>query len=213
MEKIKVVIADDHAIVREGISRLIDLESDLEVVGVAEDGTTAVDLCKKLEPDVLLLDINMPKMNGVEVLKRLAKKNIETKVIMLTIHDQKSYIVETMSRGVHGYMLKDADADLLFEAIRKVYAGETFIYPELKKHFDKKTVRKIKSGKRNVKDHLTKREVEVLQLIANGCNNKEISENLYISEKTVKNHISNIFRKIGVNDRTSAAIYYINAGF
>ncbi len=211
MDKIKVVIADDHAIVREGLKKLIDLEEDLEVVGVAENGPKAIKCCKDEKPDVLLLDINMPKMNGVEVLKRMEKRNIDTKVIVLTIHDQKSYLVETMSRGIYGYMLKDSDSDLLFEAIRRVSKGETFIYPDLRKHVDKRTVRKIKSGKSDVIDHLTSREIEVLHLISEGLNNKTISENLYISEKTVKNHVSNIFKKIGVNDRTSAALYYIQS--
>ncbi len=212
MDKIRVVIADDHAIVREGLTKLIELEDDLEVVGVAENGTEAIDFCKSEKPDVLLLDINMPKMNGVEVLRRMEKKHMDTKVLMLTIHDQKSYVVESISYGVYGYMLKDADSDLLFEAIRQVSKGETFIYPDMQKHVDKRTVRKIRSGKADVTDHLTPREVEVLLLIAEGQNNKNISENLYISEKTVKNHISSIFRKLGVSDRTSAALYCIREG-
>ncbi|PID82849.1 MAG: DNA-binding response regulator [Clostridiales bacterium] len=211
MEKIKIVIADDHAIVREGISKLIEFEEDIDVVGVAENGVEAIKLCKALQPDVLLLDINMPKMNGIEVLKRIEKKNMNVKVLMLTIHNEKSFLVETISYGVAGYTLKDVEPELLFDAIRTVANGEQYIYHELKKYVDRNTIRKIKLGKNDLTEHLTRREVEVLALIAEGQNNKMIAANLYISEKTVKNHISSIFKKLGVPDRTTAALKYIKS--
>ncbi len=209
---ITVVIVDDHAIVREGIKNLVELSPEFKVVGLAENGQTALNMCKKLKPDILLLDISMPQMNGLEVLKRLMKYDIDTKTIALTIHDEKAYLVETMALGVNGYVLKDADSDILIEAIRTVADGETYIYPSMRKYIDTKTKKMIMSGRTAVLDLLTIREIEVIKLLADGLSNKEISESLYISEKTVKNHVSNIFRKLGVNDRTSAAIYAIKKG-
>ncbi len=210
--KVTVVIADDHAIVREGIKNLVELSSEFKVVGLAENGQGAIDICKKEKPDVLLLDISMPSMNGIEVLRRLFKHNLDTKVIVLTIHDEKAYLVETMSLGVKGYVLKDADSDILLEAIRTVADGEIYIYPSMRKYLDKTTKKIIISGKSEVFDMLTARELEIIKFLADGLSNKDIAESLYISEKTVKNHVSNIFKKLGVNDRTSAAIYAIKKG-
>ncbi len=211
-EKVRVVIADDHAIVREGIKNLVELSSEFKVVGLAENGQVAIDICKAEKPDVLLLDISMPSMNGIEVLRRLFRHKIDTKVIVLTIHDEKAYLVETMSLGVKGYVLKDADSDILLEAIRTVASGEVYIYPSMRKYLDKTTKKIIISGKSEVFDLLTARELEIIKFLADGYSNKDIAETLYISEKTVKNHVSNIFKKLGVNDRTSAAIYAIKKG-
>ncbi len=211
-DSIRLVIADDHAIVREGIKNLVELESDFEVVGLAEGGREAIKICKQEKPDVLLLDINMPKMNGVEVLKRILKQGLDTKVIVLTIHDEKAYLVETVALGVKGYVLKEADSDILVDAIRTVNDGDLYIYPSMRKYMDKVTRKKILAGYGEVIDLLTAREIEVLKLIADGESNRSIGKNLYISEKTVKNHVSSIFRKIGVNDRTSATLYAIKKG-
>lgn len=209
---INVVIADDHAIVREGIKNLIELEDDFNVVAMVDCGKDALKVCRTQNVDILLLDINMPKMNGVEVLRRMIKHGIKTNVIVLTIHDEKAYLVETMALGVKGYVLKDADSDLLLEAIRTVHAGDIYIYPSMQKYMDKKTQKKILSGTTEVMQLLTIREIEVLKLLAGGDSNRDIAKNLYISEKTVKNHISSIFRKIGVRDRTTAALYAIKKG-
>ncbi|WP_432664127.1 response regulator transcription factor [Wukongibacter baidiensis] len=206
--KIRILIVDDHSLMRQGLKQILEIEEDIEVVGLAVDGEDALEQCFKLRPDVILMDINMPNMNGIQALRRIKDMGIETKVIMLTIHDDREYLFETVNIGAEGYVLKDAESNSLIRAIRNVYFGESYIHPSLASEF----VREYKSrGKTSDKEHgknkLTRREYEVLTLIAEGLNNKEIAENLFISEKTVKNHVSNIFKKIDVNDRTQAAIY------
>ncbi|MDO4773091.1 MAG: response regulator transcription factor [Bacillota bacterium] len=210
--KISIVIADDHAIVREGIKNLIELSPEFEVIGMADNGKDALAICKKERPDVLLLDISMPSMSGIETMKRLMKYKLKTRVIALTIHDEKAYLVETLSLGVKGYVLKDADSDILLEAIREVHKGREYIYPSMRKYLDKKTKKMIVSGKTDVFGLLTSRELEIIKFLAQGMSNKDISDALYISEKTVKNHVSNIFSKLGINDRTSAAMYAVKKG-
>lgn len=211
-DKIKIVIADDHYIVRNGIKNLLELEDDFEIVGMAASGREALSVVKNRKPHVLLLDVNMPKMNGMEVLKRLVKTKSPTKIIMLTMHDEKAYLIECVTSGANGYVLKDADSDMLADAIRRVYAGERYIFPSLKKYLDKKTIKVVSQGVESIHDILTGREIEVIRLIAGGESNSEIAKSLCISEKTVKNHVSNIFKKIGVNDRTTAALYAIRNG-
>lgn len=201
------MISDDHALMREGLKQLIELEKDIVVVCQAGDGKETVHKVLEYKPDVLLLDINMPKLNGIDVLRRIKDLGIETRVIMLTIHDDKEYLFETMKMGADGYVLKDSDGDSLIKAIRDVKAGKNYIQPSISsmlseeldsENIDKELI-KIES--------LTKREYEVLTLIAEGLNNKDIAEKLYISEKTVKNHVSSIFKKLEVNDRIQAAIF------
>ncbi len=206
MNKIRILIADDHSIVREGLKQLLELESDFEVVGQASNGLETIQSVKNLDPDVLLLDINMPIMNGIKALKKIKEDGLRTRVVVLTIHEDREYLLETMQIGATGYILKDSDSASLYKAIRDAHNGHSYIQPklaaELVKEFNKPKVNKDKS-----ENELTQREYEVLTLIAEGLNNKDIADTLYISEKTVKNHVSNIFRKINVNDRTQAAIY------
>ncbi len=206
MSKIHILIADDHSIVREGLKQLLELEDDFEVVGQASNGVETIERVKELKPDVLLLDINMPIMNGIKALKRLKEDGIDTKVVILTIHEDREYLLETMQIGASGYILKDSDSASFFKAIRDAHSGESYIQPKLAadliKEFNKPRVVRVKS-----ENELTQREYEVIALIADGLNNKDIAERLFISEKTVKNHVSNIFRKINVSDRTQAAIY------
>jgi len=210
--KIRVLIADDHSLMRQGLKKLLELEKDLEIIGVAVDGEDALKKSIDLKPDVLLLDINMPNMNGIQTLRRIKDMGLATKVIMLTIHDDREYLFETVNIGAEGYVLKDADTDSLVKAIKDVYNGGTYIHPTLASEFVKEYQRRDKSDEDNsVK--LTKREYEVISLIAEGLNNREIAEQLFISEKTVKNHVSNIFKKINVNDRTQAAIYAFKHNF
>jgi DNA-binding NarL/FixJ family response regulator len=206
---ITVMIADDHVLMREGLKQLLQLEDDIDVIAQAGDGEETIKTALEYEPDVILLDINMPKMNGIDVLRRLKDLGSKSKIIMLTIHEDKEYLLETMKIGANGYVLKDSDADSLIGAIRDVNGGGTYIQPSIASLLvegisgnDKelnKDLLKIES--------LTKREYEVLTLIAEGLNNKDIADKLYISEKTVKNHVSSIFKKIGVNDRIQAAIF------
>lgn len=211
---IRLVIADDHALLRQGIKNVLELESDLEVIGEAGDGEEALKLLSRMKPDILLLDINMPKFNGLEVARKLRDKGSGVKVIILTIHDDENYVLEVVKAGAVGYLLKDIDPGMLVKAIRTVYNGEPFIYPTLVKQFFSqvsqgdglKTLQQI--AKRG-EVHLTDREVEVLRLIAKGMSNLEIANKLYLSEKTVKNHLTNIFRKVNVSDRTQAVLYAI----
>ena len=209
MKKIKVAIADDHALIREGIKKLLELEESFEIVALAGDGIEALECIRTTEPDVILLDINMPNMNGIDCLKQIKSDYPETKVIMLTIHEDAEYLIETINIGAEGYVLKDADVSSLMKAIQKVVQGEVYIHPTLSGILVREYKRKDKNMEDVIGNNLTKREFEVIRLISRGYNNKEIAVELFISEKTVKNHVSNIFKKIKVTDRTQAALYAI----
>lgn len=206
MKKIKILIADDHSLVREGLTKILELEKDFEVVGQASNGLETLKKIRELNPDILLLDINMPIMGGLATLRKINEEEIKIKTVMLTIHESREYLIETVELGALGYILKDSDSQILSKAIRDAFAGDLYIQPKLAtnvvKEFSISKYKKIKA-----KNKLTKREYEVLSLIAEGLNNKNIADKLFISEKTVKNHVSNIFKKINVNDRTKAAIY------
>ncbi len=208
MKEIKILIADDHSLMRQGLKQILEIEDGIEVIGLAVDGDDAIQKSLKLKPDVVLMDINMPKVNGIQALRRIKDMGLAIKIIMLTIHDDREYLFETINIGAEGYVLKDAESSSLIKAIKDVYSGESYIHPSLASEF----VREYKKRGESInddggKDKLTRREYEVISLIAEGLNNKEIADNLYISEKTVKNHVSNIFKKIDVSDRTQAAIY------
>jgi DNA-binding NarL/FixJ family response regulator len=212
---IKIVIADDHALLRQGIKNVLSLEPDLEVIGEAADGEEAISKIESLKPDILLLDVNMPHMNGLEVTKCLKADNTPVKVIILTIHDDESYVFEVIKSGADGYILKDIEPGMLVKAIRLVYEGQSFIYPTLTKRLfgelSRQEERRAAPPERrsSKEERLTYREVEVLKLIGRGMNNQEIAQELFLSEKTVKNHLTNIFRKISVVDRTQAVLYAI----
>lgn len=208
MNKIKVMIADDHAMVRQGLKTILELEDDICVVSQAANGEEAVSQAKALKPDIILMDINMPVLNGLQAIKLLKEEDACYKIIVLTLHQDREYLFKTLQLGCEGYVLKDAESSVLIEAIRSVHREQTYIQPnmtsELVKEFNRVTL--IEHDK-TITNNLTSRELEVLKLIAEGMINKEIAKYLYISEKTVKNHISNIFKKLDVNDRTQAAIY------
>jgi DNA-binding NarL/FixJ family response regulator len=208
MKKIKVLIADDHHMVRQGIKQILELENDIEVVSQASNGEEAVKLSREYKPDVILMDINMPGMNGLQAIEELKKEEGIYKVVVLTIHQDREYLFKTIQLGAEGYVLKDAEASVLIEAIRTVYEGNTYIQPNMTSELVREYTR-ISTHTRSKEEEnvLTSREVEVIGLIAEGLINKEIAKKLYISEKTVKNHVSNIFKKLNVSDRTQAAIY------
>jgi len=209
MKTIKVMITDDHCMVREGLKQLLELDGDIEVVGEAGDGVTCLNMVKNYKPEVLLLDINMPQLNGLNVLKTLKENNSPIKILMLTIHNEIEYLEKAVELGVDGYVLKDSDSSILKKAIVSVYRGERFIQNELVPLLMEKLENKDKSSQSDDDKVLTRREIEVLKLLTEGLFNKEIAYQLSISENTVKNHVSNIFKKIGVSDRTQAAVYAI----
>lgn len=209
MKRIRIMLVEDHSMVRQGLKQLIELENDIKVVSEAANGIEAVHYFEIEQPDIVLMDINMPKQNGLQALEVIKKRNTNARIIMLTIHQDREYLFQALQFGASGYVLKDADGAVLVEAIRKVYQGETYIQPTMAKdlivEFKRYTSGDIQSAKK--KSLLSEREIEVLGLIAKGLLNKEIAKTLYISEKTVKNHISNIFKKLNVSDRTQAAVY------
>ena len=204
---VKVMIADDHSMIREGLKQLLELEGDFEVIAEACDGVDCLEKLKTVVPDILLLDINMPNMNGLEVLQKMKDMKMKVKVLVLTVHNEVEYLLKAVDIGVDGYIMKDAESAELKKAINCIMQGETYIQPSLVPALNSRLVsRDIDKGKIN---SLTNRELEVLIEVANGMFNKEIATSLNISERTVKNHISNIFKKIDVSDRTQAAVFAI----
>ncbi len=208
--KIRVLLADDHSMIREGIKQLLELDPNFTVVGQAGDGLECMKMLQTREADILLLDVNMPKMNGIEVLEKIKEENIEIKVLMLTIHNEVDYLLKAVDIGCNGYILKNSDVNLLKKAINSVYNGEMFIQPDLIPILNMGLINKEESSQ--TLEGLTKREIEVLKLITEGLFNKEIAYKLSISERTVKNHVSNIFKKINASDRTQAAVFAIRNG-
>ena len=205
--EIKVMIADDHKMIREGIKQLLELDENISVVGMASDGVECLSFIKDWLPDVLLLDINMPNKNGLEVLEEIKNQDLDVKVIILTVHNEVDYLLRAVEIGVDGYILKDSGSAELINAIRMVMNGESYIQPDMIPMLNSKMV--IRNSDKEKIKNLTKRELEVLILVSEGMFNKEIADKLEISERTVKNHISNIFKKIDVADRTQAAVFAI----
>lgn len=207
MEKINVMIADDHSLIREGLKQLLEFDGTIKIVGEASNGIECLEKMNVYNPDVLLLDINMPEMNGIEVLKKMKDDNSQVKVLILTVHNEMDYLMKAVDIGVDGYILKDSESAELKKAIRAVRDGENYIQPSLIPTLNNQLVNR--DTDKDKISSLTNRELEVLIQVANGMFNKEISTNLNISERTVKNHISNIFKKIDVSDRTQAAVFAI----
>lgn len=207
---IKVLIVDDHALLREGLIKILSLEDDLKIIGEAGKGEEAIELTRTLKPNVILMDINMPGVNGIEATKVIKKEFPSIGIIALTIHDDEEYIFELVRAGVSGYVLKDIQPERLVSAIRDVAQGKSVIHPnitaKLLGELNRLSERKNRPSSFG---ELTMREIEVLELIAQGMANKDIARVLFISEKTVKNHVTSIFRKLNVEDRTQAALYAV----
>jgi len=215
MERIKVLIADDHRVVREGLMAILKTKENIEVVGEAQDGEEAIQKVRTLEPDVILMDVSMPRMGGVEATRQIKREFPHIGIIALTMYDEQQYIFDLVRAGATGYLLKDSESSQIVEAIRAIHRGESLIHPSVaSKILAEFSLLAQKKGKKpSWEDHdLTEREVTVLRLVADGKTNKEIANNLDLSEKTVKNHVRNIFHKLQVYDRTQAAILGIRKG-
>ena len=204
---VNVLLADDHKMVREGLKQLLEIDSEIKVVGEAGDGYECLNVTNKTKPNVVLLDLNMPNLDGLQVLSIMKQQKMLCKVIVLTIHNEIEYLIKALDIGCDGYVLKDSNFETLKKAIFAVYSGETYIEPSLMPLLNASLAERDVL-KEKVSD-LTRRELEVLKMIASGSFNKEIASTLNISERTVKNHVSNIFKKIGVSDRTQAAVFAI----
>ncbi|MCA1021249.1 response regulator [Halobacillus litoralis] len=218
----RIVLIDDHKLFREGVKRILDFESSFEVVAEGDDGDAALRIVEEHLPDVVLMDINMPSMNGVEATAEITKRYPEMKVIILSIHDDENYVTHALKTGAQGYLLKEMDSDALIDAIKVVGAGGSYLHPKvthnLVAEYRRLSESKGSSGYRTIEYRkplhlLTRRECEVLQLLADGNSNRGVAEALYISEKTVKNHVSNILQKMNVNDRTQAVVTAIKNGW
>ena len=207
---IKIMITDDHSMIREGLKNLLELDGDIQVIEEAVNGQDCLDKLEIVTPDVLLLDINMPIMNGLEVLKNLKLQHNMVKVLILTVHNEIEYLMKAVEIGINGYVLKDSESAVLKEAIVTIASGENYIQPNLIPALNLKMLEK--NADRMKLENLTDREVGVLRQVALGLSNKEIADILEISDSTVKNHISNIFKKLDVLDRTQAAVFAIRNG-
>jgi len=204
--KIKVLIVDDHGIVRQGLRTYLDLLEDITIVAEAENGLDALDKVKQFFPDIVLMDLVMPEMDGIEATHRICGSYPDVKVIVLTSFTEDEQVFSAIKAGAVGYLLKDISPPDLVKAIQAVHSGETHLHPEITKKLMKQFV-SPKSAIDITPDELTPREMEVLQLIAHGLSNKELANKLTISEKTVKTHLSSIYNKLHLSDRTQAAIY------
>ncbi len=208
-EGIKVLIADDHDLIRQGLKQIISFEEGIIIVGEAENGKIVLDMLKNYDLDVILLDMNMPLMSGLEVLQRVKEKLKTIKIIMLTMENDSAFVLDAINKGADGYVLKESAGTQIVEAIETVYGGDKYI--------DKSLVSALFSGFKSKEkkeqyllDLLTKREVEVLLYISKGLSNKEIGKHLFLSEKTVKNYATNLFKKIKAHDRVQATIFAID---
>ena len=210
MSMIRVLIADDHKMVREGLRRILEFDGEIQVIDEADNGEECIKKIRSSKPDIVLLDINMPVMNGIEALQEIRKKKLKTKVIILTVHNEIEYLLRAVDIGIDGYVLKDSDAHELIRAVTSVYEGDKFIQPSLIPLLNSKLIARNLDAERL--EQLSKREIEVLKLVAVGMFNKEIGVELGISERTVKNHLSSIFKKIDSSDRTQAAVFAIRNG-
>ncbi|MDD2485436.1 MAG: response regulator transcription factor [bacterium] len=213
MDGIRLLIADDHPLMREGIQRVLSEAGDISVIGVAKNGMDAVEMARSLDPDVIIMDISMPELSGVEATRQIKKECPRVAVLILTVYQDNEHIFEAIKAGASGYILKDIVAERLVEAVRMASVGEALVEPTIASKLleEFSNISNYREAA-NVFDELTTREIEILQAIADGHGNKDVAASLFISEKTVKNHLSNIFKKLQVNDRTQAVLLALRRG-
>lgn len=216
--KIRVMIADDHPIVRDGLKKLLNLEDDIEVVAVASDGREVLDQVAQFQPDIILLDLRMPNLDGITTLQTLQQRDCPSKVIILTASEDKNEFVQAMKHGARGIVLKQTASELIVKSIRKVHAGEIWLDSQttaaVMRQFASPASEsyRVQGGRVRERSPLSAREREIVALVAQGYKNKEMAEKMFISEQTVKNHLHNIFDKLGVSDRLELALYAIHKG-
>ncbi len=205
---IRILITDDHKVVRQGLKMFLDLDPELEVVGEAENGREALRLARELQPDVVLMDLLMPVMGGIEATEEIRSEVPDTEVLALTSVLEDASVTGAVKAGAIGYLLKNTEADELCEAIKAAAAGKVQMAPEAAERL----MREVRIPEKKPDEALTEREIEVLKLLARGESNRQISRTLYITEKTVKTHVSNILMKLNVRSRTQAALYAVKKG-
>ncbi|MFP4498118.1 MAG: response regulator [Vulcanimicrobiota bacterium] len=219
MKRIKVLIADDHGLFREMLYHTLSDEEDIEVVGQAVDGMEAMEMTRRYKPDILLLDISMPRMDGIETTQKLISEMPQTKIVILTAHDNDEYVFKLIKAGAIGYLMKDTSSEEVVNAIRVAFSGESLIQPrvarkiinKLSNLLDKKESKKARQCKKSLAQ-LTEREKEVLGLVGQGLNNKEIAAQLFISDATVKTHVMNCMHKLNIRDRVELALFAVQTG-
>jgi DNA-binding NarL/FixJ family response regulator len=204
-KKIRLLISDDHPVVRAGIGGMLSGEEDFEVVAEATNGSEAVDLANRMKPDVILMDLRMPEMDGVEAISRIKERHPEMNILVLTTYESDADVLRALERGATGYMLKDAPREDLFEAIRATAEGKSPLSPEV-------AARLVQRVREPVDELLSTREIEILELVAGGASNKDIAKQLWISDTTVKSHVLHIFNKLEVTDRTAAVTVALRRG-
>lgn len=212
-EKKTIVIAEDHTILREGLRALLSIGNNFEVIGEAEDGINAIRCVDKYHPDLILLDLSMPRMNGIPAIKEIKNRFPETKILALTVHKSEEYIIEAFQSGANGYCLKDTTHKELLTAIENVLSGKIYLSPEI----SQKVLEGYLEGKKDVTPKsswgkLTRREKEILKLVGEGYKNKEIAEYLFISIKTIEKHRSNLMKKLGLHNASALTFYAIKKG-
>jgi len=208
----KIILCDDQAVIRDGLELLLNLEKDFEVVGLAQDGAQAVDLTAQKKPDLVLMDLNMPIMNGIEATRQIHAKFPDVKILVLTTYDDDEWVFDAVRAGASGYLLKDTPRQKIIEAIRGTMDGKSFVDPAVAGKLMNQVASKQTQPTSILADKLTERELAVLRLLAKGNNNGEIAGLLHLSEGTVRNHVSAILDKLNVSDRTQAAVIAIQHG-
>jgi DNA-binding NarL/FixJ family response regulator len=205
---IRIMIADDHHVVRRGLAFFLKTQRDIEIIGEAGNGKEAVELARTLKPDLILMDLVMPVMDGIQATKLIKKEMPEIKIMMLTSFSDQDHVIPALEAGASGYQLKDIEPDELIKCIKKIVAGENQLHPKATSHLLANLSNK-ESNEKNLVEQLTKRELDVLKEIARGKSNKEIASALFITEKTVKTHVSNLLSKLELADRTQAALFAV----